>query len=284
MPAYLTHRIAGDMVLDQLDKDAIPHKKAFYLGCQGPDILFFRNYQPWKSARVSLMLGVAMHYKKVRESFEHALEFVSEYIGEDLQELMSYIAGMITHYSIDKNAHPFVFGKAGKDSARHNMIEFMWDSMIAKETWDIEADHYDFSSEINYAPLGEGICDWYCDVAKKIYDTEITPKLMHQAQRHYAKAKKFLSNLNIGVKLLLRFATRVMKFDTHSLKYPLTRNFSLFSKEEYKSMQGMITKGVSEAAEMIRFATEYFDGDEASELPEWFGDVDFSGDAAKYVI
>ena len=170
MPAYLTHRISGDMVLDKLDKDAIKHKKAFYLGCQGPDILFFRNYQPWKSARVSLLLGISMHHKKVREFFEHALEYVREYIGDDLQELKAYIAGMITHYSIDKNAHPFVYDKAGKDSARHNMIEFMWDSMIAKDTWDIEADHYNFSDEINYAPLGDGICEWYCDVAKKVYE------------------------------------------------------------------------------------------------------------------
>lgn len=284
MPAYLTHRIAGDMVLDKLDKDVIAHKKAFYLGCQGPDILFFRNYQPWKSARVSLMLGVSMHYKKVRELFEHALDFVHGYIGEDLSELKSYIAGMITHYSIDKNGHPLVFGKAGKDSARHNMIEFMWDSMIAKETWDIEADHYDFSSEIKYATLGAGICDWYCDVAQKVYDTEITPKLMRQAQKHYAKVKKSLSNLNFGVRILLRFATRIMKFDTRSLKYPLTRDYSLFSKDEYKLMQDMIAKGANEAAEMIKFALCYFDGDEAQELPEWFGDVDFSGDASEHVM
>ncbi len=277
MPAYLTHRISGDMVLNKLDKDAIPHKKAFYLGCQGPDILFFRNYQPWKSARVSLMLGISMHQKKVRTLFEHALEYVREYIGGDLAELKSYIAGMITHYSIDKNAHPFVFGKAGKEHAWHNMIEFMWDSFIAKETWDIEADHYDFSGEIKYAPLGAGICDWYCDAAKKVYDTQITPKLMLQAQKHYAKVKKSLSNLSLGVRLLLRFATRVMKFDTRSLKYPLTRDYSLFSKEEYKLMQGMIAKGVSEAAEAIRFAIGYFEGDGAQELPEWFGDIDFSG-------
>lgn len=284
MPAYLTHRIAGDMVLEKLDEDAIPHKKAFYLGCQGPDILFFRNYQPWKSARLSLMLGISMHHKKVREFFEHALEYVRKYLGGDLQELKSYIAGMITHYSIDKNAHPFVYGKAGKDSARHNMIEFMWDSFIAKETWDIEADIYDFSSEIKYAPLGEGICDWYCDVAKKIYDTEITTKLMHQAQKHYAKVKKSLSNLNLGVRLLIRFANRVMKFDTRSLKYPETRDYSLFSKEEYGTMQELIRKGVNEAAEMVRFALSYFEEEQEMQLPEWYGDVDFSGDASKLKI
>ena len=272
------------MVLDQLGEDAIPHKKAFYLGCQGPDILFFRNYQPWKSARVSLMLGVAMHYNKVREFFEHALGYVRDYIGDDLQELMSYIAGMITHYAIDKNAHPFVFGKAGEDSAVHNKIEFMWDSMIAKETWDIEAAHYDFSAEIKYALLGDGICDWYCDVAKKIYDTEITPKLMHQAQKHYAKVKKSLSNLNIGVRLLLKFATRVMKFDTRSLKYPLERDFSLYSEQEYQSMKGLIAKGVDEAAQMIAYAIGCFDGEQTAELPDWFGDVDFSGNASKRTV
>ena len=46
MPAYLTHRIAAQMVQEKLAPVKIEHDKAFYLGSQGPDILFFRNYQP----------------------------------------------------------------------------------------------------------------------------------------------------------------------------------------------------------------------------------------------
>ena len=31
------------------------------------------------------------------------------------------------------------------------------------------------------------------------------------------------------------------------------------------------------AAQMVKFALDYFEADEPTELPEWFGDVDFSG-------
>ncbi len=75
-----------------------------------------------------------------------------------------------------------------------------------------------------------------------------------------------------------------MKFDTRSLKYPETRDYSLFSKEEYGSMQELIRKGANEAAEMVRFALGYFEGDQDAQLPEWFGDVDFSGNASKMKI
>jgi hypothetical protein len=37
MPAFLTHRAAGERVLDRIDTCEL-NKKAFYLGCQGPDI------------------------------------------------------------------------------------------------------------------------------------------------------------------------------------------------------------------------------------------------------
>lgn len=281
MPAYLTHRAAGEMVLSSLGDSTIADKKAFYLGCQGPDILFFRNYQPWKRAKKSLLLGFSMHQLKVKEFFENALEYVREYMGEDSRELISYMAGMITHYSIDKNAHPFVYKKAGKDSALHHRIEFMWDSFGAKELWDIEAEQYSFSSEIKYRELGAGICDWYCDVAQKVYNTYINPKVVLQAQKHFAKAKQSLNNLRLPGEILLKFAGRVLKFDTSTLKYPKVRDFSVFSKDEYKSMQKMIQKGVNEAVEMVSFAMDYIEGGEKGIIPEWFGDVDFSGNAVK---
>lgn len=277
MPAYLTHRIASEMVEERLSSIDIKNEKAFYLGGQGPDILFFRNYQPWRNARVSLGLGIEMHHTKVRELFEHALEYVKNYKGEDKDELVSYMSGMIVHYAIDKNAHPFVYEKAGDDSALHNRIEFMWDFILTEETWGTRADEYDFKSEIRYAKLGMGICEWYCDAAEKLYDTKITPKIVREAQRHYASAKQSLNNLHLPGKIALWFAGNFLKFDTHSLQYPKEIDYTLFSKEEYEDMKALIEKGVSEAAEMIRFAFKYFESDKPLELPEWFGDKDFSG-------
>ncbi len=277
MPAYLTHRISAQSVLEKTEQGKIKEDKAFYLGSQGPDVLFFRNFQPWRDSTLSLTLGINMHSKHVRALFEHGLEYVRNYAGQDRDELVSYMAGMVVHYAIDKNAHPFVYAKAGKDSALHNRIEFMWDRIITQETWGTRADEYEFKKEIMYSRLGDGVCGWYCDAAKQIYDTKITPSIVREAQRHYAIAKQSLNNVRLLGKIALRFASRFLKFDTHSLQYPDKISYTLFSKEEYESMKALIKKGVEEAVQMVRFALGFFEAGEPEELPVWFGDVDFSG-------
>ena len=276
MPAYLTHRIAAQRVLEKTG-EGIKNKEAFYLGSQGPDVLFFRNFQPWRDATLSLTLGIDMHSKHVRELFEHGLEYVRNYKGEDRDELVSYMAGMVVHYAIDKNAHPFVYAKAGTDSAIHNRIEFMWDSIITKQTWGTNAYEYGFKKEIMYSKLGDGVCGWYCDAAQNIYDTKITPAIVREAQKHYASAKQSLNDVGVAGKTALWFASRFLKFDTNSLRYAKEIDYTLFSKQEYEQMEKLLQKGIDEASQMLEFAFEYFEAGEPKELPEWFGDVDFSG-------
>ncbi len=283
MPAFLTHRAAGERILDKLEKGAVKHEKAFYLGCQGPDMLFFRNYHPWKAARESLMLGVVMHSEKIRALFKNALGFARQYTKQDKDELVSYIAGFIAHYSIDKNAHAFVYGKAGKDSGIHHATEFMWDSYSAIEQWNIEPQKFDIYSEVMYGQIGNGISEWYKTAAKEVYGKDIKIKMTRQAQRHFAKAKRALekTSKSLSLRVLIKIVSTIMGFDVRSMMYPEQRDYLLFSQEEYKDMQRMISKGVDEAAEMITFALGFIGGSLKTELPNWFGDMDFAGKPIK---
>ncbi len=276
MPAYLTHRAAGERVISKLGNGVIPHKMAYFLGCQGPDILFFRNYHPWLSSKNSLSLAIAMHSNNVRDEMTNALEFARQYEGTDKDELVSYIAGFITHYAIDKNAHPFVYDKAGKDTNAHHGIEFMWDSYSAKEQWDIDPQYFDAPSEIMYHTVGEGICAWYKNVANDVYQKVISFDVVREAQRHFAKAKKALANINLAGKLLIHLVSVTTGFDARRMLYPERRDESWFSHEEYKQMQEMIAKGVAESCDMIQFALEFVGG-QLKEMPSWFGDKDFAG-------
>lgn len=276
MPAYLTHRAAGERVLDKLGSGVIPHKMAYFLGCQGPDILFFRNYQPWLSSKNSLSLAIAMHSDNVREEMANALEFAQKYDGSDKDEVISYIAGFITHYAIDKNAHPFVYGKAGKDTNAHHGIEFMWDSYSAKEQWDIDPQNFDAPSEIMYDDVGEGICAWYKNVANDVYQKVISLDVVREAQWHFAKAKKALGNINLAGKVLIHLVSATTGFDARRMLYPERRDETWFTQKEYKQMQEMIAKGVAESCDMIQFALDFVGG-QPKEMPEWFGDKDFAG-------
>ncbi|MDX1359371.1 MAG: hypothetical protein R3232_11115 [Clostridia bacterium] len=72
MPAYLTHRIIGERVLKRLGKDTGLNNRAYFLGCQGPDILYYN----WLSPRCGLSLGLEMHSKRTGELLNHALDFI----------------------------------------------------------------------------------------------------------------------------------------------------------------------------------------------------------------
>ncbi len=276
MPAFLTHRVAAERVLEAM-RGGIVHKKAFYLGCQGPDLLYFRNFQPWRSARESFMLGISMHGQHIRELMNSALEYTRRYTGTDKDELISYIAGFVTHYAIDKNAHPFVYGKAGTNTGMHHAIEFMWDSFAAKEQWDIEPQVFDIKAEVMYDEVCDGICTWYQAAAKDVYQKDLPPRAVRQAQKHLATAKNMLANIGLAGRMLIRVVSRIIGFDVGTMLYPDQRDTSVFTGEEYRGMQDMLSRGVNEACDMLGFALDYISGNMPRELPSLFGDRDFAG-------
>jgi hypothetical protein len=277
MPAYLTHRAAGERVFENLKKAVIPKSEAYFLGCQGPDILFFRNYQPWKNSKDSLPLGLAMHGQKTRELFEHAMKFLRGYDKPDKDDLSSYMAGFLTHYAIHKNAHPFVYGKAGHDSNIHHATESMWDSFTAKEQWGIEPQQFDVYSDVMSGAIADSVEDWYGSACKDVYGWDLASNALKQAQLHLARARRALANIKLPHKALMRLIKVVSGYDLHAMLYPEQRDDSLFSGEEYKSMQSMIEKGVEEAAGMITFMMEYING-AVMELPALLGEKNFAGE------
>jgi hypothetical protein len=277
MPAYLTHRAAGERVFENLKKAVIPKKEAFFLGCQGPDILFFRNYQPWKNSKDSLPLGLAMHGQKTKELLAHAMGFLRGYDKQDKDDVASYMAGFLTHYAIDKNAHPFVYGKAGHDSNIHHATESMWDSFTAKEQWGIEPQEFDVYSDVMSGGIADGVEDWYSAAAMDVYGSGLKPGAISQAQVHLAKARRALANIRLPHKALMKLIQVLSGYDLRAMLYPNERNDSLFSCEEYKRMQDMIAKGVEEAAGMIKFMMEYING-ALADLPALLGEKNFAGE------
>lgn len=276
MPAYLTHKEAGDRVLEAV---SVPHRAAFLLGCQGPDMLFFHNYQPWRRDKTMFALGVAMHNGDTRTLLEHLIGFARGYEGADRDELVSYAAGFLTHYAVDKNAHPFVYGKTGEDDARHQAIEYMWDSYTATEKWGIEPEKYTIHPEVMYGEIGSGICAWYCKAADQLYGLHITPNMVRKSQKQFAFAKQTLGSLGPLRRRYLAVIGRIARFDTTSLLYPVERDESLFSMAEYADMKKLVNEGVRQAQQMIPAALAAMNGDTA-ELPAWFGDADFAGKPA----
>lgn len=112
MPAVITHYLFGEQAL-ALTPGANAYtpeqKDAYLLGCQGPDPFFFRalstNSRPAHAfASMSHSLRIAQEF----EAYFDALEYLTD---ADKTVGRPYLLGFLAHYTLDTNAHPFVFGQ-----------------------------------------------------------------------------------------------------------------------------------------------------------------------------
>lgn len=110
MPALVTHYLFGEEVLHRLEANLCPTDEArdlFLMGCQGPDPFFFAVTTS-RGATVRSM-GSNMHRRRVSATFDRLRADVA-LLPEGDQELgRAFTAGLLAHYVLDRNAHPFVY-------------------------------------------------------------------------------------------------------------------------------------------------------------------------------
>jgi hypothetical protein len=112
MPAFVTHILAGDDVypmLAPIAKGAIAHNyRAFTWGLLGPDLLFYRK-AVWGGSPLK-SYGDMMHRQKTDALFAAISRHVLSRAGfMDFETLVSYYAGFLCHYELDKTAHPYIY-------------------------------------------------------------------------------------------------------------------------------------------------------------------------------
>lgn len=104
MPAATVHyEFAKDVYLNLPSNiaDQITNLHMYYLGSQGPDLLFFNEAGITKKSLIKY--GNLLHHTKVRE----VLAYLNEHTKYD-SDLRSYYYGFIAHYSLDSITHPLI--------------------------------------------------------------------------------------------------------------------------------------------------------------------------------
>ena len=119
MPALLTHDFFGQDMLDRITGDFFSRdndeqlstelRRAFLLGNQGPDPLFYAQLTP-AFAKVK-QFGTLMHAEKAAETLA-AFRRIALCAAEPNQSLLlAYLLGFLCHYSLDSSLHPFVYAQ-----------------------------------------------------------------------------------------------------------------------------------------------------------------------------
>lgn len=205
MPAATTHvEFAKDVYQSsEFLKENVKNKQLFWLGSQGPDVLFF--------SRMSILpgslrkYGNMMHEKKVSE----VITFFDSYVKE-VPELKSYFYGYLCHYALDSHVHPLVYGVTHDQYLKHGGKE----GLI----------HVDVESEIDVWVLnhkGKNIEDY--DVFHYLYvekrDAELLAKMYHEMF-------KAVFDLDVATKTICSAITEIHTYT--KLLYPKKTTYHLF--------------------------------------------------------
>ena len=145
MPGLITHYICGEAIIKELPKniqDILLNSRQLYnIGCQGPDMFFY--YLPGLVKKNFRKLGVDMHKTHVRAFFANMLDIQETASEEESLMVFSYLCGYLSHYTLDSNAHPYVYYKSGfqvegdktprlRYSVRHRSFETAIDVLMLK--------------------------------------------------------------------------------------------------------------------------------------------------------
>lgn len=142
MPNVWTHIIYGEELLHEAGLSHIvkdkPLKQIFNLGCQGPDVLFYHNFWPWRNSTFATELGNIMHQQNCGP---FVLKLINEVKNKSLTDpAFIYTVGFISHHILDRIMHPFVYYHSGHTPFMHQRYEIIMDTLIVKaklgiDTW-----------------------------------------------------------------------------------------------------------------------------------------------------
>ena len=110
MPALITHHLFGEESVDRLPEGIVSSEEehiAFILGNQGPDPFFFRFRTPY--IKNCMHLAQVMHRSRMTRQLEALRDGVSHLQSNDANLGRAFALGLLSHYVLDRNAHPFVY-------------------------------------------------------------------------------------------------------------------------------------------------------------------------------
>lgn len=132
MPSLYTHAKFGEEVLKTLPasvaKQANQYPELFYIGLQGPDILFY--YKALSSNKVN-RIGYGQHDLPGFEFFEPARKVARR--CKNPEAAFSYLAGFICHFTFDTQCHPYIATVEVDKQLSHSEIEVEVDRRLMED-------------------------------------------------------------------------------------------------------------------------------------------------------
>lgn len=284
MPAILTHDFFGQSVLDDVSKlmgfATEDEKRAFLLGNQGPDPLFYLCIDPlmhkWEP------LGNVMHHDRPACLLLAVREAAERLEGRESVLARAYAAGFTCHYLLDRAEHPLVYfwergltgaGVPGLDEQSAGVVH-------AEVERDLdEAALYAFTGKTvaQYKPYKEvliassrvldAVNKLYFYTALWAYGRAIDPRTFSTAVHEFRLAQRVFYSARGGKVKALGGAERLVRGGGHSLVAAMAHRVrespvSDFDNREHRAWENPFTHEKSTAS-----FSDLFNGARALVLP-----------------
>lgn len=127
------------------------HRNLFFIGCQGPDPMYY--HAPFKQANYAHVASL-MHTQHTGYFLTSALCFAKKQMDDEdaYASCIAYLCGMICHYALDVCTHPYIFYLSGlyvpddpsthQYKGLHKKIEIAIDALLLEEQFNKKAHHF----------------------------------------------------------------------------------------------------------------------------------------------
>ncbi len=247
MPNIVTHGLMALDVYNQIEvskvKSAIQRfPKAYLLGSNGPDILYYYQAMPWQDQSLNQKVadyGHVVHSSKINEFYNEALNFIN-YIQDEYRKevLISYLAGHLQHWALDSLAHPFVFYRSGSLEGRRPYDHYRYESMIdslmityvkRRRLQELKAKRFvDVSDEERRI-----IASFYQRMLDTVFGIKEDPIVIEDAIKTFKKTLTYLYDPNnISMNMLQAIEKRVnipWKFSSHVVSSKIEAKYDVLN-------------------------------------------------------
>lgn len=213
MPSTITHAYFGEDLFNKIPKESkniiTNKKKSLMMFSQSMDSLMFYNIYNLFPGKKIRNLSSTFHNNKTDDFFSNLITYMkkNEYYKDP--KTLSFLYGLISHFSLDSTTHPFVFYKTGvydnknKETVKYNGMHTYMENYI---------DNYflttrNKSKDINISNFCFDLTKFSKELNDSIdYSFQITFNIDNMSKKYY-----------ISLKQMKNFIT-LFRFDKYGIK------------------------------------------------------------------
>lgn len=306
MPATITHAYFSKDVFDILPsniKNVIDCSRIKMFGQSMDSLMFYNLFSVFPGKKIRIFCG-EFHREKTQSYFVNLINYIKENNLQTDMDVCSYMAGMICHYVLDSNIHPYIIYKTGifdknkrctyKYNHVHEFMETFIDNDMVKRRekmnpYKFRLDEFCF----NTRGFSDGLNDAINYSFKATFDIDNMSDIYYKSLIQMKKALFFFRRDPYGIKKVIYkiadtfTSKRVFRFESISYHvsledkhnylnsdHRLWRNPTAYNMTSTESFVDLYVKSIKLAKVLICASFDYIN-DKDIELEKIFNNISY---------